>query len=66
MQNRIPLLQQRLEAMGIPERTFDGIDPNLATPRFASMAGARATSAWDPHEVWLERIHKPREQRRGT
>lgn len=26
-------------------------------------AGAAANSTWDPHEVWVNRVKKPREQR---
>jgi hypothetical protein len=37
--------------------------PAAKTPSFvAAVQGAR-TPAWDPHEVWLNRVKKPREQR---
>jgi hypothetical protein len=36
-------------------------------PTFASVIGAgQQTAGWDPHEVWLDRIKKPRDDRRAA
>jgi len=62
---KVSSLQQLLRAS-----TTTGADGQVAgevpaakTPSFvAAVQGAR-TPAWDPHEVWLNRVKKPREQR---
>lgn len=32
-------------------------------PTFAAAVQNARTPAWDPHDVWLNRVKKPREQR---
>jgi hypothetical protein len=58
-------LQQRLEA-AVPARP-DGarasVEPAAKTPSFVAAVQNAKTQAWDPHEVWLNRVKKPREQR---
>ena len=66
MRNTTPRLQQRLEALGIPARSVDSRESGHDEPTLASVSSNRNSVAWDPHEVWLERIRKPREQRRSA
>ena len=36
-------------------------------PTYASViSAAQDTAGWDPHEVWLDRIKKPRDDRRAA
>ena len=36
-------------------------------PTYASVISAgQETAGWDPHEVWLDRIKKPRDDRRAA
>lgn len=58
-------LQQRLEAAA--SARLDGAlasaEPAAKTPSFVAAVQNAKTQAWDPHEVWLNRVKKPREQR---
>jgi hypothetical protein len=35
-----------------------------STPDFAGAIAESKRAGWDPREVWLNRVHKPREARR--
>ncbi len=40
------------------------VNPRLRSePSFAEAVQNPRAPAWDPHEVWLNRVKKPREQR---
>ena len=42
------------------------IQPDIATQVGQPVVDApQAPAAWDPHEVWLNRVKKPREQRQA-
>lgn len=58
-------LQLRLEAAApaLPDGAPAAAEPAVKTPPFVTLVQNAKTQAWDPHEVWLNRVKKPREQR---
>jgi len=58
-------LQQRLEAAAParPDGALASAEPAAKTLSFVAAVQNAKTQAWDPHEVWLNRVKKPREQR---
>lgn len=59
-------LQQVLETLASnrPARTTLGATDE--PPTYASVVNARKTTGWDPHDVWLDRIKRPRDARRAN
>jgi hypothetical protein len=59
-------LQQRLGSLSTPRVENDPVKVNSrlsSEPSFAEAVQNAKAPAWDPHEVWLNRVKKPREQR---
>jgi hypothetical protein len=58
-------LQQRLEAAAParPDGALASAEPAAKMPSFVTAVQSAKTQAWDPHEVWLNRVKRPREQR---
>jgi hypothetical protein len=56
-------LQQLLRASTTADGKVSGETPAAKTPSFIAAVQSARTPAWDPHEVWLNRVKKPREQR---
>ena len=59
-------LQQRLGSLSTAPVESDPVQVNCRSGSEPSFAGAvqnARTPAWDPHEVWLNRVKKPRDQR---
>jgi len=59
-------LQQRLGSLSTApvENNPVPVNPRLSSePSFADAVQNARAPAWDPHEVWLNRVRKPREQR---
>ncbi len=58
-------LQQLLRASSTTgaDGKVAGEAPAAKTPSFVAAVQSARTPAWDPHEVWLNRVKKPREQR---
>jgi len=61
----ISSLQQLLRASTTTgaDGKVSGEMPAAKTPSFVAAVQSARTPAWDPHEVWLNRVKKPREQR---
>jgi hypothetical protein len=59
-------LQQRLGSLStapVEDSPVQG-NPRLGSePSFADAVQNARAPAWDPHEVWLNRVKKPRERR---
>lgn len=47
----------------VTERLMDEPTPAAQSSQPADAAAAQGDAAWDPHEVWVNRVKKPREQR---
>lgn len=58
-------LQLRLEAAAParPDGAATAAEPAVKTPSFGTVVQDAKAQAWDPHEVWLNRVKKPRERR---
>ena len=59
-------LQQRLGSLSTArvENNPVQVIPRVSSePSFADAVQNAKAPAWDPHEVWLNRVKKPREQR---
>jgi molybdopterin converting factor small subunit len=59
-------LQQRLGSLStarVENNPVQVISRLSSEPSFADAVQNAKTPAWDPHEVWLNRVKKPREQR---
>jgi hypothetical protein len=59
-------LQQRLGSLSTAPVEANPVqaNPRLSSePSFADAVQTARVPAWDPHEVWLKRVKKPREQR---
>jgi hypothetical protein len=59
-------LQQRLGSLSTAPVEDNPVQVNSrlsSEPSFADAVQNARTPAWDPHEVWLNRVKKPREQR---
>ena len=57
-------MQQLLDATAnfFKNETPAQVDDHDEPAFVAAMQNAKAP-AWDPHDVWLNRVHKPREER---
>ena len=59
-------LQQRLGSLStarVENNPVQVISGSSSEPTFADAVQNARAPAWDPHEVWLNRVKKPREQR---
>jgi len=59
-------LQQRLGSLSrvqVENNSIAVIPRSSSEPSFADAVKNARTPAWDPHEVWLNRVKKPREER---
>jgi hypothetical protein len=59
-------LQQRLGSLAtapVDNAPLQGVSRLGREPSFADAVQNARAPAWDPHEVWLNRVKKPREQR---
>jgi hypothetical protein len=55
-------MQELLEALASEQVTEDDAKHNVGNA-FVSALTERSTIGWDPHDVWLHRIKKPRDHR---
>lgn len=61
-------MQQVLEALAETRRADTAMEASgTVVPTYASVVSSRkSATGWDPHEVWLDRIKRPRDQRRAN
>ena len=62
-------LQQQLGAVSkarVENNPVQVISRMSSEPTFADAVQNARAPAWDPHEVWLNRVKKPREQRSAS
>ena len=55
-------MHELLEALASAQVTEEAAEQNLGDA-FVSALTERGTIGWDPHDVWLHRIKKPRDHR---
>ena len=64
--SKVSKLQQRLGSLSTApvENNPVQVNPRLSSePSFADAVQNARAPAWDPHEVWLNRVKMPRERR---
>jgi hypothetical protein len=60
-------LQQWLEFFASKRSAAHTSTPVEAPPTYAvAVQGRESVGGWDPHEVWLDRIKKPRDEHRAA
>jgi hypothetical protein len=58
-------MQQKLEALASTQRApHQPAAREPDQPSYATVVSAEKPAGWDPREVWLDRIKRPRDQRR--